>query len=567
MARQEAVVCGASMGGLLAARVLADTYDSVTVVERDELPADASQRAGVPQGHHLHMMTSAGLKILDEMFPGATAELRAAGAPIIDTHDLSAVYVEVRGHPLCRTGALADPDAMPVQPASRPLLEYVVRERVCALPNVTVMDRHDVVEPVLTDRAVTGVRISDRIGNTCSTLPADLVVDATGRSARTPAFLAAHGFTRPVERSYRVELCYASQLFRLAPGALCDKVVFVSPTLDRSTGVGMLAYENDTMIVTLIGVAGHRLPTGLPELLAAVAQCVPPRISAALADAEPLGETHHRQFPTSVWRRYDKLPSFPQGLLVIGDAVCSLNPMYGQGMTSALIQARSLRRSLAFDWQPSSQAYFRDIARRLSPLWWANRLNDFGYTPVSGWRSLPQRVFNGYTTAYMAAASTDIALTEAFLRMLQGVDPATTLMRPGHVARGHHQQQAHRSVVPCGWHASEDVAGGRDSTDRWERQMSGHEGLTGRRQFPQKFDPYTGRLFWIMFEPVVPLGVIESRCEDSVAGERQTITSRIEADDGVARGVASGASDDYSRRQFVLRLESPNVAAVLIEEP
>ncbi|UUO00447.1 hypothetical protein M4D79_15790 [Mycolicibacterium novocastrense] len=218
MARQEAVVCGASMGGLLAARVLADAYDSVTVVERDELPADASQRTGVPQGHHLHMMTSAGLKILDEMFPGATTEMRAAGAPIIDTRDLSAVYVEVRGHALCRTGALADPDAMPVQPASRPLLESVVRERVCALPNVTAIDRHDVVEPVLSDRAVTGVRIGDRSGGRQWTLPADLVVDATGRSARTPAFLAAHGFTRPVERSYRVELCYASQLFRMAPG-------------------------------------------------------------------------------------------------------------------------------------------------------------------------------------------------------------------------------------------------------------------------------------------------------------------------------------------------------------
>lgn len=435
MARHEAVVCGASMGGLLAARVLADAYDSVTVIERDELPADASQRAGVPQGHHLHMMTSAGLKILDEMLPGVIKELRAAGAPLIDTRDLSAVYVEVRGHALCRTGALADPDAMPVQPASRPLLEFVVRQRVCALPNVTVLEGHDAVEPVLSDRAVTGVRIGDRSGARQWTVPADLVVDATGRSARTPAFLAAHGFTRPAERSYPVQLCYASQLFRMAPGALDDKVVFVSPTLERPTGVGMLAHENDTMIVTLIGVAGHRLPTELPAVLAAVAECVPPEISAALADAEPLGETHHRHFPTSVWRRYDKLSSFPQGLLVIGDAVCSLNPMYGQGMTSALMQARSLRQFLASDGEPSSQVYFGDVARRVAPLWWANRLNDFGFTPESGWRSFPQRVFNGYTTAYMAAASTDMALTETFLRVLHGVDPGTRLMRPGHVAR------------------------------------------------------------------------------------------------------------------------------------
>lgn len=435
MATRTAVVCGASMGGLFAARVLADAYDSVTVVERDELPDEVSQRAGVPQGHHLHMMLSLGLKILDELFPGATKELLAAGAPIIDTRDLSAVYIDVRGHALCQTEELADPDAMPVQPASRPLLESIVRQRVRALPNVAVLDGRDVVEPVMSGRAVTGVRISDRTGAHRSTLSADLVVDATGRSARTPAFLAAHGFARPVERSYRVQLSYVSQLFRLAAEALDHRAVFVSPTLERPTGVGMLAYENDTVIVTLIGVAGYRLPTGLPEVLAAVAECVPPGISAALAEAEPLGETHHRQFPTSVWRRYDKLSAFPPGLLVVGDAVCSLNPMYGQGMTSALLQARSLQQTLGADGAPVSRVYFRDVARRLAPIWWANRLNDFSFLPTRGWKQWPQRALNGYTTAYMAAASTDIALSETFLRMLQGIDPGMSMMRPKNFAR------------------------------------------------------------------------------------------------------------------------------------
>lgn len=430
-----AVVCGASMGGLLAARVLADVYDSVTVVERDELPDEVSQRPGVPQGNHLHMILSLGLKILDELFPGATKELVGAGAPIIDNRDLSAVYIEVRGHALCRTGRLADPDAMPVQPASRPLLESTVRQRVRALSNVTVLDGHDVVEPVMDGGAVTGVRISDHTGTDQRTLSADLVVDATGRSARIPAFLGTHGFSRPVEQTYRVQLSYVSQLFRVAPGTLDDKVVFASPTLERPTGVGMLAYENDTLIATLIGVDGQRLPTRLPEVLAGIAECVPPEVSTALAAAEPVGETHHRQFPTSVWRRYDKLSSFPHGLLVIGDAVCSLNPMYGQGMTSALLQAMSLKDTLTAHGAPVSRVYFRDVARRLAPMWRANRLNDFTFLPTSGWKAWPQRALNDYVTAYMAAASEDVALSETFLRMLQGVGPGTSLMRPGQVAR------------------------------------------------------------------------------------------------------------------------------------
>jgi hypothetical protein len=189
-----------------------------------------------------------------------TAELGEGGAPAFDATDCSLAYVEISGHPLCRTGTLSDPDAMSVRLASRPFLESVVRERVRALSNVSFVDGHDVGEPVLSDRAVTGVQVSDRRTGEHRVLPAELVVDATGRAARTPAFLAAHGFARPVEQSYRVQLSYASQLFRVPAGLLHEKVAIVSPTLDRPTGAGVLAYEDDTVILTLIGVAGRRLP-------------------------------------------------------------------------------------------------------------------------------------------------------------------------------------------------------------------------------------------------------------------------------------------------------------------
>ncbi|SOJ56968.1 Putative epoxidase LasC [Mycobacterium simulans] len=436
MSMSAAVVCGASISGLLAARVLAGVYSSVIVVERDELPHDVSHRPGVPQGHHLHMMLSSGLKIIEGLLPGVTAELGAGGAPAFDTTDPSLAYVEISGHPLCRTGTLSDPDAMLLRLASRPFLESVVRERVRALPNVTFVDGHDVGEPVLSDRAVTGLQVSDRRTGGHRVLPAELVVDATGSAARTPAFLAAHGFARPVEQTYRVQLSYASQLFRVPAGALHEKVAIVSPILDRPTGAGMLTYEDDTVILTLIGVAGRRLPTDLPAILAAATEHLPPQISAVLDKAEPLGNPHQRRYPASVWRRYDKLPSFPKGLLVLGDAVCSLNPVYGQGMTSAALQARALKKVLANTSAAElSQSYFRAAAQKISPFWRANRLNDFGVTPTSGWASWPQRALNRYTNAYMAAASTDIALTETFLRVLQGVDSGATMMHPRRIAR------------------------------------------------------------------------------------------------------------------------------------
>lgn len=431
MVNSPAVVCGASMSGLLTARVLADVYSSVIVVERDKLPDGPAQRTGVPQGRHLHQLLSSGLRAVEGLFPGMLSELAAGGAPVFDGRDPSLAYVKISGHPLSQHGVLRDPDAIVVGMTSRPYLESAVRERIRALPNVEFLDSHDVIEPVLQNRRVTGVNVSDRSTGESRVLPAALVVDAAGRSARTPAFLAEHGYARPAEQSYPVRLTYVSQLFRVPAAALHEKVALVSPTLECPSGAGLLAYENDTAILTLIGVAGRRPPADLPSILIAAAECLPAHISAVLNTAEPLGDPTQQHYPASVWRRYDKLAAFPEGLLVTGDAVCSLNPLYGQGMTSAALQARALRKVLANSDGPElSRAYFRSAAKAIAPIWQANRLNDFAVTPTTGLATWPQRAFNGYTTAYMAAASTDITLTETFLRVMQGVAPGTTLMHP-----------------------------------------------------------------------------------------------------------------------------------------
>lgn len=436
MSMRSAVVCGAGMSGLLAAHVMAEACDAVTVIERDTLPDNIAQRPGVPQGRHLHMLLSSGLGALEELLPGIGEELRSKGAPVLDARDLSQAYLEINGRVLCRRGTAADPEAITVILASRALLESVVRERVRSWSNVSFLDGHDVIEPTLSGRTVTGVKVGGRCAEPTFEVPADVVVDSSGRSARIPAFLAAHGFGRPVEQTYRVRLSYASQLFRVPGGILHEKAAVVSPTLQRPTGVGMLANEDDTVILTLIGIHGQRLPVDLPSVLESAAQHLPAHISSVLATAEPLGELHHRQYPASVWRRYDKLSSFPDGLLVIGDAVCSFNPVYGQGMTSAALQARALRKALDSTGSAGiSSTYFRKVARQITPVWHANRLNDFAVTPTGGWAARAQQVFNTYSAAYMAAASDDAALTEAFLRVLQGRDRGTALAAPRRAAR------------------------------------------------------------------------------------------------------------------------------------
>jgi 2-polyprenyl-6-methoxyphenol hydroxylase-like FAD-dependent oxidoreductase len=435
--RGSAVVCGASLGGLFAARVLSDVYESVTLVERDELPEKAIQRRGVSQGKHLHMLLSHGSSALADLFPGLWDELAAAGADVVDGTKPAQIYMRVAEQELAQSGELADPEAMILCSASRPLLEAHVRRRVRAIENVTIVDGHDVVEPILgqSDR-VTAVRVAHRGTAEERVIEADLVVDATGRSARTPAFLEAHGYGRPVEQKYAVNLNYSSQFFEVPAGLLAEKIAVVAPTLQKSTGAGLLAYENGTAILTLIGVAGRRLPTDLPGVMAFAAELMPAHITAALRAAEPLGDVTAQHYPASVWRRYDKLDRFPKGFLVIGDAICSFNPVYGQGMTSAVLQAKALRRCLAnADADDLSGQFFRRAAKIVRPIWLSNRLNDYAVEPADGWRAIPKRLLDWYTSRMMAVAAHDVAVFEAFLRTLHLIDPPNRLMHPALVMR------------------------------------------------------------------------------------------------------------------------------------
>jgi 2-polyprenyl-6-methoxyphenol hydroxylase-like FAD-dependent oxidoreductase len=437
MSNGHAVVCGASIAGLLAAKVLSEFHRAVTVVERDVLPELTSQRRGVSQGQHLHQMLSGGVPYLVESFPGILDELESAGAIVVHGPDDPARFHLAVGQTVfCKTGRLTRSADMVLVLASRPLLETVIRRRVRAIPNVTFLDGHDVVEPTIDPTGrVTGVHVVELQTGRDVVLRADLVVDATGRAARTPAFLQAHGFARPQERRYAIQLSYSSQFFRVAPGAFTEQAVVNAPSLAVPEGAGVLAYEDGTVVVTVIGLAGRNTPLGQPEFLESATRFLPAHVGDALRDGQPTGEVFRQRYPASVWRRYDKLVRFPPGFLVIGDAVCSFNPVYGQGMTSAAMQAAALRRCLAAGTDRLSQRFFGASARRLAPIWWTNRLFDFAIIPSSGWRGRLQKLVNAGLNEVYSAAVTDVVLTETIFRQMQLLGRPTDILRPSTLKR------------------------------------------------------------------------------------------------------------------------------------
>ena len=433
-----AVVLGASMGGLLAARVLADFFGTVTVIERDVLPDGPAIRQGVPQGRHVHVLLARGAQILDELFPGFLNELVADGAPVWDDGELSELHLSFGGHEMLRSGKIGlEPKALAVYMPSRLFLECHVLRRLHAIRNVTILGGHEVAELKSTaDRnRVTGARVVSRDSGAERELTADVVVDAMGRGAHTPAFLESLGYGRPVEDHIVMHTTYVSQLLRIPRGTLKEKLVDISPAPGRPTGMFLTGNENDTWMFTVFGMVGHEPPRDLAGMLSFAQEYCPDHLIAAMRAAEPIGEVAHHRMPSSQWRRYDKMPRLPDGLLVCGDAICSFNPVYGQGMTVAALDAAALRDCLRRGGTDLPRRYFRASAKPIGVAWQMVASLDLAFPGVAGRRSRSMRVTTRLVDWALTACESDPVVAARFFKVNGLIDRPIRLLHPAFVYR------------------------------------------------------------------------------------------------------------------------------------
>ncbi|GAA4303691.1 FAD-dependent monooxygenase [Streptomyces venetus] len=423
--RSRAIVLGASMAGLLAACVLADAYDEVVVVDRDELRDDDLPRKGVPQGNHVHALLARGRHIIEELLPGITDELVSTGAVTGDVTGNVRWVMEGRRMPQPHSDML-------LLSMSRPHLEQRVRARVRALPNVSFLHRHDITGLLTSDdrRTVAGVSVVE--DGRSRELAADLVVDATGRRSRTPAWLAELGFPEVEEVEQRIGVGYATQYFRLPPESMGDDIsIDVVATPETGRGAICARIEGGRTVVTAYGFLGDYPPHGSEGFLAFLKSLSGTDIYDTVKDHEPLGDPVAYRFPANLRRRYELMTSFPVGLLVLGDAVCSFNPVYGQGMTVAALGAMVLRDHVSRPGVPRAEEYFAELAEgAVDAVWSMTTGADLAFPGVEGERTEEWHQEQSYVGQLLEAATRDHSLLTAYARVVFLVDPPEALVAP-----------------------------------------------------------------------------------------------------------------------------------------
>jgi 2-polyprenyl-6-methoxyphenol hydroxylase-like FAD-dependent oxidoreductase len=428
-ARSRAVVVGGSLTGLLAARVLADHFDVVLLVERDRFPDGAAPRKGVPQARHVHVLLKQGERVVAEYFPGICDELVREGSFRVDMAGDTRWFHFGDWKTRFASG-------MTMLCQSRAFLEWKVRSRVAALPNVRMLDGTGVAGLLVDQGRVRGVRLAPADGEGSIELATDLLVDASGRGSRMPQWLEAVGVPAPPETEVRVDVGYASRFYRRPDRQRGDWLGLMIYPTPPGTRLGVLfPVEGGRWMVTLVGWFGDHPGGSDREFLEFARSLDAPDLHEAIRDAEPLSPIALHRFPSNRRRHYERVRNLPDGLAVLGDAFCSFNPIYGQGMTTGALAARTLDRCLEAVPAPGggrgfARRFHRMLAGVIATPWMLTTTEDFRSPAATGARPSWAPLVNWYTERVHRLTWSDAFVARRFLEVMHLTTTPRTLFHP-----------------------------------------------------------------------------------------------------------------------------------------
>jgi 2-polyprenyl-6-methoxyphenol hydroxylase-like FAD-dependent oxidoreductase len=428
-----AIVIGGSMAGLLAARVLSEHFEHVTIIERDHLIDDVEPRKGVPQGRHVHTLLAGGAAILGAYFPDLFAALAQDGAVPLGTADIRRYQLGVR------VATVPSPAKSLWQ--SRPFLEQHVRAALLARNNVQILDGCSVTRLRVKDERITGVVLRQRSGQQREDeLAANLVVDASGRGSRAPQWLASLGHGQVEETCVKIDVGYASRIYRCPeqlPTAWKVLIILGTPPDNKRAGV-IFPIEGGCWMVTLGGWLRDYPPADDAGFLDFARGLDQPDLYEAIKEAEAITPIVVYKYTANLWRHYERLPRLPEGFIVMGDAVCAFSPVYGQGMSVAALEAKTLdtclreQQGYTENTHATSfpQRFQKAIAKEIKAAWMLSTGYDLRYPGTEGHRSLGMRLLNWYISRVIGLTAFHPLVAATFFQVWHLLKPLRSLFEP-----------------------------------------------------------------------------------------------------------------------------------------
>lgn len=423
-----AVVLGGAASGCAVVAALAPNFRRVTLLEKGSYADVPEPRRYVPQERHVHLILLRGMMCFERLFPGLTGDLAAAGAEVVDQgHGVKRFH---QGRWVCRY-----PTGVPAWYCTRNLFDRLLRRRVTSLPNVTVCDGARATGLMFRPGGrpgVTGVMV-ERDGRV-EQWDAALVVDACGRGSQAAKWLADAGFGPVPESRVLTNLGYASRIFnRRQEFAARWNALLVLPTPPQERAMGVVSpIEGGRWLVTTGGWFGA-FPKDEDDFLPFLRRLPVPEVFDVVSKAEPVSAVSVLRVPGSRWRHFERLPVWPDGLLVVGDAVCCLNPLYSQGVTIGALQAEVVAAAAREGWSAAVvQARLADV---VLPAWEMARAEDLRHRDTVGSQTLGLRLRHWYGSRFAEAAATDRLALQTLVGMTNLVTPRRAMYRPALLAR------------------------------------------------------------------------------------------------------------------------------------
>lgn len=422
---ERVVIVGASIAGLLAARVAADHAASVVLVERDQLSDEPRVRPGTPQARHAHGLLASGLNLFERFFPGFQADLDAHAVTRAEWMWDTIQHLPGGWTPRFHSGIIS-------RPLSRPLLELLTRRRVAALPNVSIVTGRKVIGLVTDgDGRVRGVQTAARRhdGVFPETIDADLVIDASGRHSDAPDWLEAIGRSRPPESQVDPGMRYATRELHFRHD-LPFRALLALPYQASPRGGVLTIIEDGRWLLTVAGYGKAAPPHDEDGFAGFLTALDLPPLHAALNDSEPAGPIYGYGHMINRMRHFERI-DMPRGFIVMGDGACALNPVYGQGMSVCARVAELLAAHLArSDMRAFENRFQRALTRSVADAWLMATTEDIRFTAEAATLPLLTRIQHRYLDVLLHAAPQSPTISQALLETMHLLRGPNSLLRP-----------------------------------------------------------------------------------------------------------------------------------------